>query len=47
MHFNNSEEVISYLKNKNLSGYKIFVKGSNAINLNKVSDYLKCQFDMK
>ena len=46
MHFNNSEEVIEYLNNKNLSGYKILVKGSNAIKLNSVSNYIKEKFDM-
>lgn len=46
MHFQNSEDVIEYLKNKNLNGYKIFVKGSNAVKLNIVSDYIKSKFDM-
>lgn len=46
MHFNNSEEVIDYLKNKNLCDYKIFIKGSNAIKLNQVSNYIIEKFDM-
>lgn len=47
MHFNNSEEVINYLENKNLNGYTIFIKGSNAVKLNLVSEYIMTKFDMK
>ena len=46
-HFNSSKDVTEYLKDKDLEGYKILVKASNAVKLNIVSDYLKEKFDME
>ena len=31
----------------NLNGYTIFIKGSNAVKLNLVSEYIMTKFDMK
>lgn len=46
-HFFNSEDVIKYLKTIDLKNKTILVKGSNKIGLDKVSDYIRCQFDIK
>ena len=40
-HFNNNKELISYLNSIKLKGKYIYVKGSNAMNLSEIVNYLK------
>lgn len=47
LYFNNSNEVIDYLKKIDIKESKILIKGSNAVKLNNVSNYIIDKFDMK
>lgn len=46
-HFNHSEEVIAHLENQDLKGYKILVKGSRAVRLDIISNYIREKFIIK
>lgn len=39
-HFNNNQEIIEYLKNKNLKDKTILIKGSRGMHLEEIKDYI-------
>ena len=41
IHFNNNEDIINYLKEFNLNNYTILVKGSRAMHMEEIVDFLK------